>query len=200
MPNCTARNLARISFCRTFASQFKRVNCPNCQRGKEADLNYENLFFMENQMMYPYYPYYDGRHQGRGMAATGIGLAAGLGGGALLFGIAGWLGLNAASRARARAAEQLALANQNAINNVSALLLQERNSRESWQNLHAPTIAQYIDVRAGAGAGAGANALSVAEALALQNNGINSAIGRDCYLRVQRYSAPQPCGCDSCNG
>jgi hypothetical protein len=104
------------------------------------------------------------------------------------------------SRARARAAEQLALANQNAINNVSALLLQERNSRESWQNLHAPTIAQYIDVRAGAGAGAGANALSVAEALALQNNGINSAIGRDCYLRVQRYSAPQPCGCDSCNG
>lgn len=142
-------------------------------------------------MMYPYYPYYDGRHQGRGMAATGIGLAAGLGGAALLGVLLTAWGVNKASEARSSA-------NQNALNNLAALTLQERNSRESWQNLHAPTIAQYIDVRAGAGAGA--NALSVAEALALQNNGINSAIGRDCYLRVQRYSAPQPCGCDSCNG
>lgn len=136
-------------------------------------------------------------HNNRGMAATGIGLAAGLGGGALLFGIAGWLGLNAASKARARAAEQLALANQNSLNNVAALVLQERTSRENWQSQHAPTLTQYVDVRAGAGAGA--NALSVAEALAFaNNNGINSAIGRDCYLKVQRYSAPQPCGCDTC--
>ena len=44
----------------------------------------QNLITMENQMMYPYYPYYDGRHQGRGMAATGIGLGAGLGGAALI--------------------------------------------------------------------------------------------------------------------
>lgn len=127
----------------------------------------------------------------RGMAATGIGLAAGLGGGALLFGIAGWLGLNAASKARARGAEQLALANQNAINNVSALLLQERASREGWQNQHAPTMTQYVDVRAGAGAGA--NALAAAYAA----NGINSAVGHDSFLRVVRYSAPQPCGCDT---
>ena len=151
----------------------------------------QNLITMENQMMYPYYPYYDGRHQGRGMAATGIGLAAGLGGGALLLGIAGLWGLNQASKARA-------MANQNSLNNLAALTLAERTSRENWQIQHAPTLTQYVDVRAGAGAGA--NALSVAEALALQNNGINSAIGRDCYLRVQRYSAPQPCGCDTCNG
>jgi hypothetical protein len=90
------------------------------------------------------------------------------------------------------------MANQNSLNNLAALTLAECTSRETWQNNHAPTLTQYVDVRAGAGAGA--NALSVAEALALQNNGINSAIGRDCYLRVQRYSAPQPCGCDTCNG
>lgn len=134
-------------------------------------------------------------HNSRGMAATGIGLAAGLGGGALLLGIAGLWGLNAASKARARGAEQLALANQNAINNVSALLLQERNSRETFQNLQVPTIRNYVDVQAGAGAGAYANALAFAQA-----NGINSAIGHDAFLKVQRYSAPQPCGCDTCNG
>jgi Na+(H+)/acetate symporter ActP len=145
---------------------------------------------MENQMMYPYYPY-DGRHQGRGMAATGIGLAAGLGGAALIGVLLTAWGVNKASEARASA-------NQNSLNNLAALTLAERTSRETWQNNHAPTLTQYVDVRAGAGAGA--NALSVAEALALQNGGINSAIGRDCYLRVQRYSAPQPCGCDTCNG
>lgn len=145
---------------------------------------------MENQMMYPYYPY-DGRHQGRGMAATGIGLAAGLGGAALIGVFLTAWGVNKAAEARSSA-------NQNALNNLATLTLAERTSRETWQNNHAPTLTQYVDVRAGAGAGA--NALSVAEALALQNNGINSAIGRDCYLRVQRYSAPQPCGCDTCNG
>lgn len=136
-------------------------------------------------------------HNSRGMAATGIGLAAGLGGGALLLGIAGLWGLNAASKARARGAEQLALANQNSLNNVAALVLQERTSRETWQNQHAPTLTQYVDVRAGAGA----NALSVAEALALANNGgLNPAIAHDCYLKVARVSGSQNCGCDGCNG
>lgn len=137
-------------------------------------------------------------HNSRGMAATGIGLAAGLGGGALLLGIAGLWGLNAASKARARGAEQLALANQNSLNNVAALVLQERTSRETWQNQHAPTLTQYVDVRAGAGAGANANAL--ATAYALQNGGINAAISHDCYLKVARVSGSQNCGCDGCNG
>jgi hypothetical protein len=131
-------------------------------------------------------------HNSRGMAATGIGLAAGLGGGALLLGIAGLWGLNAASKARARGAEQLALANQNSLNNVAALVLQERTSRETWQNQHAPTLTQYVDVRAGAGA----NALSAAEALAIANNGgLNPAIAHDCYLKVARVSGSQNCGC-----
>lgn len=140
---------------------------------------------MENAMMYPYYPY-DGRHQGRGMAATGIGLAAGLGGAALLGVLLTAWGVNKASEARSSA-------NQNALNNLTALTLQDRTSRENWQNQHAPTLTQYVDVRAGAGAGANANAL--AAAYALQNGGINAAISHDCYLKVARVSGSQNCGC-----
>lgn len=136
-------------------------------------------------MMYPYYPY-DGRHQGRGMAATGIGLAAGLGGAALLGVLLTAWGVNKASEARSSA-------NQNALNNLTALTLQDRTSRENWQNQHAPTLTQYVDVRAGAGAGANANAL--AAAYALQNGGINAAISHDCYLKVARVSGSQNCGC-----
>ena len=133
-----------------------------------------------------------------GMAATGIGLAAGLGGGALLLAAAGIWGINQASKARSEGANK-------AIDILAQTQLQERVSREGWQNNHAPTISQYVDVRAGAGAGAGANALSNAEAIALAqaingNSGINSAIGGCNFLRVARYSAPQPCGCDTCQG
>lgn len=146
-------------------------------------------------------------HHGRSMAATGIGLAAGLGGGALLLALAGIWGVNQASKARQQAAENAAAGNTKAIDILSAAVLRETNSRETWQNQHAPTISQYVDVRAGAGAGAGAgaNALAAAEALALaqtinNNSGLNSAIGGCNFLRVARYSAPQPCGCDTCQG
>ncbi|WP_417017431.1 hypothetical protein [Alistipes shahii] len=133
-----------------------------------------------------------------GMAATGIGLAAGLGSGALLLAAAGIWGINQASKARSEGASK-------AIDILAQTQLQERVSREGWQNNHAPTISQYVDVRAGAGAGAGANALSNAEAIALAqaingNSGLNSAIGGCNFLRVARYSAPQPCGCDTCQG
>lgn len=137
---------------------------------------------MENQM------YEVRHHDGRGMAATGIGLAAGLGGGALLLGIAGLWGLNQASKARSQS-------NQNALNTISQFMLAERSSREGWQLAQTPSIRNYVDVQAGAGAGA--NALATAYAL---NGGLNQAIGHDAYLKVQRYSAPVPCGCDSCNG
>lgn len=141
-----------------------------------------------------------------GMGATGIGLAAGLGGGALLLALAGIWGANQASKARYKAAENAAAGNAKSIDILAQTQLQDRLSRETWQNNHAPTISQYVDVRAGAGAGAGANALAAAEAMALANainnnsNGLNSAIGGCNFLRVARYSAPQPCGCDTCQG
>lgn len=162
-----------------------------------------DLALIENRRGYGYG--YDGcgyHKGGRGMAATGIGLAAGLGGGALLLAVAGLWGMNQASKARAKGAENLAQANTNHINQLSAFALAERQSRETWQNTHAPSLTQYVDVRTGAGAFSNANALSTAEALALLNNqgGVNSAVGGCNYLRVARVSGSRLCGCDgSCD-
>jgi hypothetical protein len=108
--------------------------------------------------------------------------------------------MNQASKARAKGAENLAKANANNIEQLAALTLAERNSREGWQMANAPTIRQYVDVQTGAGAFSGSSSNALATALALQqNSGINSAIGGCNFLRVARYSAPQPCGCDTCN-
>lgn len=161
-----------------------------------------DLALIENRRGYGYGDGYGyGCHQGgRGMAATGIGLAAGLGGGALLLAIAGLWGMNQASKARAKGAENMSKANANSIEQLAALTLAERNSREGWQMANAPTIRQYVDVQTGAGAFSGSSSNALATALALQqNSGINSAIGGCNFLRVARYSAPQPCGCDTCN-
>lgn len=137
-------------------------------------------------------------------ATTGVGLAAGLGGGALLLALAAAWGVNQASKSRLQAAQAAAAGNSKAIDLLAQHAMTERQSRETWQNTHAPSMTQYVDVRTSAGAGAGANstALSLAEAIALaqNNSGINSAIGGCNFLRVARYSAPQPCGCDTCNG
>lgn len=119
----------------------------------------------------------DCHRRGTGMAATGIGLGAGLGGAALIGALViGW-GINQASKARAKAAEQ---ANNLLSNNMNQLvqmsiaekqsretaIYNERASRETWQNYHAPSTVQYVDVRSGAGAfaGAGSNAWAQAEA------------------------------------
>lgn len=145
---------------------------------------------------------YDGycHKGGKGMAATGIGLAAGLGGGALLLAIAGIWGVNQASKARAKGVESLAQANTNYINQLAGFAQAERASREGWQIANSPTIRQYVDVQTGAGAFSGSTSNALATALALNNNsGLNSAIGGCNFLRVARYSAPQPCGCDTCS-
>ena len=79
-------------------------------------------------------------------------------------------------------------------------MLQERQSRETWQDKHSPSTVQYVDVQTGAGAFSGSTSNALATALALNNNsGLNSAIGGCNFLRVARYSAPQPCGCDTCS-
>ena len=155
-----------------------------------------DLALIENRRGY----YGDDCHRGgRGMAATGIGLAAGLGGGALLLGIAAAWGLNQASKARAKAAENLSQANTNYINQIAGFVQAERVSREGWQIANSPTVRQYVDVQTGAGAFSGANANAAALAAAINNNGLNSAIGGCNFLRVAKYSAPVPCGCDSSN-
>jgi hypothetical protein len=154
-----------------------------------------DLALIENRRGY----YGDDCHRGgRGMAATGIGLGAGLGGGALLFALAAAWGLNQASKARAKGAENLAQANTNYINQIAGFVQAERVSREGWQIANSPTVRQYVDVQTGAGAFSGANANAAALAAAINNNGLNSAIGGCNFLRVAKYSAPVPCGCENC--
>ena len=136
------------------------------------------------------------QHCSHGQSATAIGLAAGLGGGALLLAIAAAWGVNAASKARAKAAEMAVAGNKDALGIVSQFMLSERTSREGWQNLHAPTIKQYVDVSSTAQQGQQTSATALAALV--QNGGLNSAIGNCGFLRVQRYSSPQPCGCDTC--
>lgn len=145
---------------------------------------------------------YDGYcygHRRDGMAATGIGLAAGLGSAALIGVFAvGW-GLNQASKARSRAAENAAAGNTKAIEIVTNVLAQDRQIRENWQNMHAPTITQYTDVRTGAGAFAGAGATSAAEAVALNAIlGNNGRSGQVCPQPVALYQPAMPCRCNTC--
>lgn len=181
-----------------------------------------DLALIENRRGWNNGCYYGGDyghyHQRNGMAATGIGLAAGLGGAALLGVIAiGW-GINQASLSRAKGAEQatnLLAANMNQLTQLAiaekasreAAILAERNSREGWQTAHAPTIRQYVDVQTGAGALAGAGANSTSNALAQAEAQIVAnaltGVSQRCPTPVALYSAPQPCNCPAsncCNG
>ena len=170
------------------------------------------LALIDQRRGYNYDGYDCGHRRGGayGAATTGIGLAAGLGGGALLLAIAAAWGVNNASKARAKG-------NENAINLVNANLAQmanlqmaetqnrqaalaaERVSRETWQNYHAPSTTQYVDVKtsSGAFAGAGSNALAQAEAQIVSN--ALTGVTQRCPTPVSLYSAPQPCSCpNSC--
>ena len=149
-----------------------------------------------------------GYHRRDGMAATGIGLAAGLGGAALLGVLAiGW-GVNKASEARANGSMQANSLLTNNLNQLSALVLAERTSREGWQNYHAPSMTQYVNATANAGAGAGAGAFSNAQSAALaqaEANLLSSALlgqTRACPQEVTLVTK-QNCPCPTtncCNG
>ena len=69
-------------------------------------------------------------HNRNGMGATGIGLGAGLGGAALIAAlVVGW-GVNQASKARAKAAEQQAALLDSNLNLMSNLLIAENQGRQ----------------------------------------------------------------------
>ena len=149
-----------------------------------------------------------GYHRRDGMAATGIGLAAGLGGAALIGVFALGFGLNQASKARAEGAMQANSLLTNNLNQLSALALAERTSREGWQNYHAPSMTQYVNTAANAGAGAGAGAFSNAQSAALaqaEANLLSAALlgqTRACPQEVTLVTK-QNCPCPTtncCNG
>ena len=143
---------------------------------------------------------YGHRH---GMAATGIGLAAGLGGGALLLAAAGIWGINQASKARARGAENLSNANAETVRMLAATVSREA-VRQDGVNVDVQQTLRSQAYTSAYGGGANANAFANAEALALlqnnSNNGLNSAIGGCNYLRVARVSGSRLCGCNNCGG
>ena len=173
-----------------------------------------DLALIENRRGWNYGPYGDGcghgyGHNRNGMAATGIGLAAGLGGAALLgVLVVGW-GVNQASKARAKAAEQQANLLSNNMNqlaqlqiaenqNREAAMRDERAIRENWQNRHAPSTTQYVDVRTGAFAGAGAGSYSLAQAEANLLTGALTGQYARCPQEVTLVSK-QNCGCPATN-
>lgn len=160
----------------------------------DSNLTTADFLALENRGFGRGYDDYGCRRHGA--ATTGIGLAAGLGGSALLLALAGLWGVNQASKARQKAAEAAAAGNKSAIDILASQALVERQSRETWQNNHAPTISQYVDVRAGAGAGAGANALATAEALSIIANGGRN--GQVCPQPVALYQPAMPCSCNTC--
>ena len=138
----------------------------------------------------------------RGAAVTGLALGAvALGVGVIGTIAVGW-GVNAASKARSRSAEKLSDAAFARQNDLLTLIAAERNSREGWINRNQPTLAQYVDVQTNPSLNAQVQDIVTAMAAAraeANNTGINSAVGSENFLRVQHYSAPQPCGCP-CNG
>lgn len=186
--------------------------------GNNGFLTAGDLALIENRRGWNNGCYYGGDYghyrPRNGMAATGIGLGAGLGGAALIAGLVGIWAVNQASKARAKAAEQQAALLDSNLTRMSTLLVaenqnreaairEERSIRENWQNYHAPTTTQYVDVRSGAGsfAGAGANAWSQAEAQILSN--VLSGRTQMCPQEVTLV-AKQNCGCPAtncgCNG
>jgi hypothetical protein len=138
------------------------------------------------------------RHRGVANTALGLGIAG------LAVGLVGAWGLNKISESRSRAAENIAAANANRTSDLYALIAAERGSREAWQTRNQPSIGQYVDVQTNPNLNATlqdyVTAMATATATANANSPLNQAVGTDSFLKVQRYSAPQPCGCDSCNG
>lgn len=143
-------------------------------------------------------------NRNKGVANTALGLGiAGLA--TALVGIVavGW-GVNSASKARSRAAEQMAAAQALRTNDLMSLVATERSSREAWQSRNQPTLSQVIELQNNPSLQSTVQdivtAMATATAAANANSPLNAAVGTDSFLKVQRYSAPQPCGCDSCQG
>jgi hypothetical protein len=151
------------------------------------------------------YDEYRKRHTS-GTAITGVALAAGLGGAALLTALVGVWAVNSASKARSIGNQNTMNAQAKANSDLVGLLANRvvaDNQRADSINID---VAQTLRSLTGATATGGTSnaqsqALATAEAIALLNGGntnpLSSVIQQNCALRVQRVSE-QNCGC--CNG
>lgn len=143
------------------------------------------------------YGYGCSRRGGRGMAATGIGLgAAGLG--IVIFGgMAVAFGLNAASKARYKAAENAANGNSRAIEILAARAIQDDN-RTNAINLDVNQTLRNLTGATAQGGSAASNALATAEAYSLLTGGNTGRSGQVCPQPVALYQPAMPCRCNTC--
>jgi hypothetical protein len=137
-------------------------------------------------------------------AITGVALAAGLGGAALLTALVGFYAANSASKARSRGNENTMNALSKANSDCVALLANRMvadNQRADNITLDVQQTLRSLTGATATGGTSTASALANAEAIAtILNNNTNplsSVIQQNCALRVQRVSE-QNCGC--CNG
>jgi hypothetical protein len=153
------------------------------------------------------YDEYRKRHTS-GTAITGVALAAGLGGAALLTALVGVWAVNSASKARSIGNQNTMNAQAKANSDLVGLLANRvvaDNQRADSINIDvAQTLRSLTGATATGGTStASSQALATAEALALLNqqnntNPLSSVIQNSCALRVQRV-ATQDCGC-GCQG
>lgn len=135
---------------------------------------------------------------GKGMAATGIGLAAGLGGAALLGTLIVAWGSSQASKARARAAENKADGNAKNLELLAGMLNRE-SSRQDGINIDVTQTLRSLASSTAQGGSSNSNALATAEALALLNNAAGTGRnGQTCPTPVALYQPAMPCRCNTC--
>lgn len=142
---------------------------------------------------------YYGHHRGAyGTATTGVALGASALGVAVIGAIAiGW-GVNQASKARARGAEN-AMAAQSKTMEVLAATINREAVRQDGINIDVTQTLRNHSSAFGTGGSATSNALATAEALALiQNGGTNGRSGQVCPQPVALYQPAMPCRCNTC--
>lgn len=144
------------------------------------------------------------RRHTSGTAITGVALAAGLGGAALLAAIFGTWGANNASKARSAGNINTMNAQAKANSDLVALLANRMvadNQRADNITLDVQQTLRSLTGATATGGTSTAQSLANAEAVAALLNGstnpLSSVIQNNCALRVQRVSE-QNCGC--CNG
>ena len=140
------------------------------------------------------YGYGDGycyHRGGRGMAATGIGLGAGLGGAALVGVILTAALVNQASKARMQAAQAAANGNTKLIEVIANRIIHD-DAKAGTFNLD---VTQSLRSLNGA---TGGTATAQAEALALLLNGGGNRGGQVCPTPVAIYQPAMPCACNTC--
>lgn len=136
-------------------------------------------------------------------AITGVALAAGLGGAALIAALVGSWAVNSASKARSAGNINTMNAQAKANSDLVALLANRMVSDNQRADNITLDVQQTLRSLTGATATGGtstAQSLANAEAVAAllnNNNPLSSVIQQNCALRVQRVSE-QNCGC--CNG